>query len=148
MIVWAGWPSSRGLSYWIISNVLYTCFSGVCSKVYFGIKILIVTIRFQCEFKDQTVCYYACAIQTKAWATKIKVILWYLGLANIFNSIGLQICTSRGAYYLHNKSAFHYLASFLRFDFKDIDLRQLNLEQTAHRVLKFIKSVLVTRNSD
>ena len=34
------------------------------------------------------------------------------------------------------------------FDFKDIDLRQLNLEQTAHRVLKFIKSVLVTRISD
>ena len=103
-ILWAGGPSSRGVSYRIISNLLYTCFSGVCSKVYFGIKILIVTIRFQCEFKDQTVYYYACAIQTKAWAPKIKVIPWYLGLENLFNSIGLQICTSRsGAYYLHNK---------------------------------------------
>ena len=46
-IVWAGGPSSRGVSYRIISNLLNTCFSGVCSKIFFGIRILIVTIRFQ-----------------------------------------------------------------------------------------------------
>ena len=50
------------LSYRIISNLLYTV--GCAVKFILGLK-------FDCnesiEFKDQTVYYYACAIQTKAW---------------------------------------------------------------------------------
>ena len=69
---------------------------------------MIVTIRFQWEFKDQTVYYYA---QTKAGAPKIKVLVFlsdYLGVENLFNKIH-------------------------KFDFKDI-LKAASPEQRAHRV--------------
>ena len=84
----------------------------------------------------------------KECAPKIKVILWYLGLENLCNFKSLQICTSRTWALFTQKISLFAICDLIKIDFKDIDLRQLSLEKRAQRVLKFIKSVLITRIID
>ena len=61
-----------GVSYRIISNLFYTCFSVVVQLNLFCDENFYFNGSISIRIQDQTICLYACVIKTKAWAPKIR----------------------------------------------------------------------------